>query len=763
MQSSVRSETPRQVTISANPSSVSVPVNGGLQIDREVVVTSHTKHPGRRTSPSRQTTYSNQNGHARSHSEEPRRAGLNRPESYRLPERSMKRQSRQEMGSQMLRDTSRDNMKALAEFLMTKEPPPNNWMSIHSDDEMSLRTMKKFKVFGSLKKKKKKKRVSKSPKFMQLPDTAVAATTLQGCRHIAISIPLEHDYPELFRSSAEPDRRPKSAPRLYTTDRGTVTVLKPVAEVRESLSFSPSQGNSGNSVEIGRLRATSVATPPIEVLGVEATRTLERYYLQLHRQQQRAARADGKRPVSRGRTFLTDSPVSPKPDQRNSNGTVYSNATSATILGHSREVSSISTAPSDLPNLATRPDLSPLISSNKPTLPTSIVEEMKFESTRMASPLEHSKSQPPLASSDGSLRSDSSAGQTVLATGTAEMAMGYHSPGPQYFSRSNTPLASSAAPTKKLPDLPVGPDGLTIRPSTSISSRHRASPTGSPTGSRQVSSPTSPTHQSRQERVKARKQRDVMAAAIHAPQVAHLDSSIPTKHSRGRASTAPSATPKRAAKISVTPIMLVANLLPFTGLVLPSDLPSPSPSHRMQMLVGTGGDRANSSSTPSDTKTHTPPHSIHEIELDGDDSDTIPSSSKSYRKDLFSGGVARAKSLNTTNTSTTHNNTNSNLTSLPNTLANPTITTNNNINSTLETRRQERRAKRNMTLHEKELDIRLSRIEKDNRVLLCALRGIAGSFGELGRLGFLSPPGGGVGVGGVGIGEGEVDFREEVV
>jgi hypothetical protein len=49
----------------------------------------------------------------------------------------------------------------------------------------------------------------------------------------------------------------------------------------------------------------------------------------------------------------------------------------------------------------------------------------------------------------------------------------------------------------------------------------------------------------------------------------------------------------------------------------------------------------------------------------------------------------------------------------------------------LESRRRERRIKRNLREREKELDERLGRIERDNRLLMSTLSGIANSFGEL--------------------------------
>lgn len=88
-----------------------------------------------------------------------------------------------------LLESNRESMKALSDFLMTREPPPNNWMSIQSsDDDKSLHSLKRsaYNLFGKGKKKK-----SKTPRLMRLPDSAVAARTREGARHIAISIPIE--------------------------------------------------------------------------------------------------------------------------------------------------------------------------------------------------------------------------------------------------------------------------------------------------------------------------------------------------------------------------------------------------------------------------------------------------------------------------------------------------------------------------------------------------------------------------------------------
>ena len=60
------------------------------------------------------------------------------------------------------------------------------------------------------------------------------------------------------------------------------------------------------------------------------------------------------------------------------------------------------------------------------------------------------------------------------------------------------------------------------------------------------------------------------------------------------------------------------------------------------------------------------------------------------------------------------------------------------VRSGLDSRRQERRNRRNVSIREKELEKRLEKrlekIERDNRMLLSTLSGISRSFGELGRI-----------------------------
>lgn len=695
MPSSVRSETPRQVNIR------SLSNDGSVDIDQEVSVVS-----SRAKSPTHRATYSTLPPTISAGAT----ASLNRWNSgSRMSDRSSRHQPRPSFTRQSSQDASmlesnRDSMKALADFLMTKEPPPNNFMSMPSDDEMSILSVKKsaFKIFGRQKSKK-----AKPPKLMRLPDSAVAAKTIQGARHIAISIPIEHDH--LDGTPSEPPSRPHSAPRLQSErpDRGAVTVLKPVVEVRESgSSYLPTESGSDNRNENRDSRAESVITLAAELLGPETTRTLENYYTQLNHQQRRAKAAEAKAAIkSEQRThssYVVVPPVdlvrqdSQRSDLRHSGGTVYSTASMTTAPGHSRGVSSVSTAPSSGPS-GVRIDLPPRTSSMS-KIPLSLEAELaqahKLATERAA------KEDPPrssvlsVKSGNETVASGTSSSQirpTVFSTGTAETAKGYNFTeivGTQ-TPKSQTPRPSSSAPTKKLPDLP---EVHISRPSTSPPAKAKA--VSDITANRSSSlrdkneEAVATSGQSRQERVKARKQRDVAAlwgrtdnaATPSISQVVDPQATAvaPARNSRRRTASQELAPEKTV--ITVSPIMVVANLAPFTGLVLESDLPSPPSKSSLRKK------QSSSTSTIRNVSkgTHTTPRSMNSSY--GSDSDTIPRSHSRPRS------------------------------------------------SVLESRRQERRAKRNMTLHEKEMDARMTKIERDNMMLLNALSGIASSFGDLNRL-----------------------------
>lgn len=126
-------------------------------------------------------------------------------------------------------DRDRQSLRELAEFLRTKEPPKNNWMS-RPDPYDEPHSKYPFKLFGRRGSKK-----SKPPRPMKLPDSAVAAKTIEGHWHIAISIPNEHDLLDGTPSSggSTPSGQKRTNPgTLHSSRDGPITVLKPVNEDR---------------------------------------------------------------------------------------------------------------------------------------------------------------------------------------------------------------------------------------------------------------------------------------------------------------------------------------------------------------------------------------------------------------------------------------------------------------------------------------------------------------------------------------------------
>jgi hypothetical protein len=616
---------------------------------------------------------------------------------------------------------NRESMKPLSDFLMTKDPPPNNWVSIPSDDERSLRSLKKsaFKLFGSRKNKK-----HKAPRFLQLPDSAVAAKTRSGARHIAISIPIEHDH-------IEP---PKPPPPLYIQppqrtlsldqpDRSAVTILKPVAEVRESgssyLSSGPKSRNS--AIELGRTRPESVITSPTEVWGPDASKTLQNYYTRVDEQQKssgeepRSARFD---PARSQKSYIAASPVrqdSQRSDPRHSGGTAYSTVSLGTFQEHSRGASSVSTAPSATLISSLKLDLPPRTSSVLKipfTVRTELAQTSKLvNEVPQMDPLSTVRTTASETTTVTSNPASTPSPPTVFTPAKAEIIRRYSAAdGPQLI-RSLTPKGLSPAPSKKLPE--VSSLQVLSRPKTAphFEARPTAMAQLKEAEARHARDGTEDslrmTRQSRQDRVKARKQRDIERLRSKSGSRAPLTEAVlppntaqdpPPKPPTTTKFATPPRNPKRANPItqeiakrkaanSITPIMLVANLAPYTGLVLPIDLPTPRTPGKTASFSN-----SNSNATTIRSAEHTPPRSLY-----SSDSDAVPLSRTRSRR------AARSERM-----------------------LSPT-------GSILESRRRERRVKRNVREREKELDIRLGRIERDNRLLMSTLSGIANSFGELSR------------------------------
>ena len=601
-------------------------------------------------------------------------------------------------------DTNRQSMKALSDFLMTREPPTTNWVSRLSDDEKSSNSLKKsaFKLF-----KKNKLNKQKAPRFLHLPDSAVAAKTLSGARHIAISIPIEHDHIEPMKKPAPlVQELPQPNPSINSRpDRPAVTILKPVAEVRES-------GSSYfSSVAKGRKSEAESGNIPLETRGrspephVDTTHTTRDYYTGLETSQkipvEESPPADSRRSP---KSYTAVSPVrqDSQSDPRHSGGTAYSTISLGTWGGHSRGPSSVSTAPSTTLISSLKADLPPRrssVSKIPQTIKAELIQTSKLvnEVQQDETPLHPVQSRTSEATSQAT---STPSPPTAFSTAKAEIVRRYSASdkGPPEIVRSITPKGLSPATSKKLPGQPPPHDLLRPKTAPALQARTAMAPVkeaeASPARARGDETLTV-TRQSRQDRVKARKQRDIENLRGNLAPFSKAVSPNTTQVTSPKSIASPTKNPKRnIAQLqdlarrrvvnTISPILLVANLAPYTGIVLPSDLAAPR----------TPGKTSGSSTIRS--AEHTPPQSL------SSSSDSGTTHIRSPRRRIAHSGSREARLLSPTG-------------------------------SMLESRRRDRRVKRNTREREKELDIRLGRIERDNEVLMSVLSGVASGFSQLSR------------------------------
>ena len=615
-------------------------------------------------------------------------------------------------------DDSRQNMKALSDFLMTREPPPSNWVSKVSDDERSLNSLKKsaFKLF------KNKSKSQKAPRLLQLPDSAVAAKTLSGVRHIAISIPIEHDHIEPPRKPAplvqeRPQQLQRSLSPNFKPDRSAVTILRPVAELRESGSshISSVAKNMKSEPEFGALRPESRAKS--SELHVDTTKVSRDYYTGLETRQiiptEDSRSANGEEARS-PKSYKEIPPVlrqdSVRTDPRHSGGTAYSTVSLGTWGGHSRGPSSVSTAPSASPISSHKLDLPPRNSSIV-KVPQNIAELIQPSKLVNEVPQGGNSLHP------APYRASETTAQTMSTTSppkiTAEAEFirrnSASGDGAAQIDRSQTPDGVSRIPAKKLSDQSLPQDFS--RPKTAPHSQARKAAMAQlkemeprPRSSGMDES-LKATRQSRLDRVKARKQRDIEILRSKAGTRGPLSPTLSANNTQVVASPKVTASPKnlkRALNVQtqnlvrrtgvnvMSPIMLVANLTPSTELVAPGALATPR----------TPGKEKNSGSSPTvRSAEHTPPQSL----LSFSPSDTEhPRSPPCPLSGDGDGTKAGSRTLSPSG-------------------------------SSLEKRRRERRVKRNTRERERELDLRVGRIERDNEVLMGVLGGMASGFSELSR------------------------------
>ncbi|CZS98744.1 hypothetical protein WAI453_001865 [Rhynchosporium graminicola] len=581
-----------------------------------------------------------------------------------------------------LLNSNRESMKALSDFLKTREPPPSNFMSIPSDDEKPPSSLKKraSRLFGKTKNK------SNPPRLLQLPDSAVAAKTRSGARHIAISIPMDSTDSRTAPGHQPP--KPLGSNPHMNLDRGADTVLKTVAETHPEKQSRKRTANSGIGRQIPGIQ------PEIGMRGHGAELVLKAYETDVglasrrSKDEQRTTKHD---PQRSQRTYIAVSPVdADKPNiQRRvlhmSDGTIDSQLSIAsTGMGHSRNISSVSTAPSATLNKSLQPDLPPRTSSIVKIPTANLAKEKAPE--RIQSSLSGYSEITETPPSPPAVLGIAVRGYNAYPVGRPQVVKNI----PRSHA-SHDLLSPPEDRSKSISRPATAPDSRTNNP---LAAKSKSPVRRTASNQNGIVESVPITRQTRQERVRARKMRDIESVRSLSGSHPPLPESQATNHI-----VAPPKNPKRqtysadarrrAAVNTLSPIMLVANVPPSAGSVTSTDLPLQRVSRQARSV------RPNSVEHTI-RSTHTPPRSIiTSLDSETEDAHTTSSATKKSRS----------------------------------------TTTQSLRSSILSTRRQERRLKRNMSLRECEMDARISKIESDNIMLLQTLGGIARSFGEISRIG----------------------------
>ncbi|KAJ4307534.1 hypothetical protein N0V84_012665 [Fusarium piperis] len=159
-----------------------------------------------------------------------------------------------------------DGLAELIDFLRNHAPPSGNFMSI--PDDISDEDRGRWYRLRKLGRRRSSRSLSKAPQTIQLPDSAVSGITIGGHRHIAISIPLDaspfgrtprSQYPVYQHRSVKPLTSRYTPTRAVLNDKGVVTVLRTVTEDREtSSSASPAESQSLASINQQRPQSTTL-------------------------------------------------------------------------------------------------------------------------------------------------------------------------------------------------------------------------------------------------------------------------------------------------------------------------------------------------------------------------------------------------------------------------------------------------------------------------------------------------------------------------
>lgn len=531
-------------------------------------------------------------------------------------------------------ERERESVIHLAQFLRTQSPPPDNYVSLPETGQPIPGRRSPFKIF----RRQNSKKSSDAPvKTLRLPDSAVAAKTIQGHWHIAISIPVEHD-------NQDPD--PPSRPALTKHAKaksssairdGPITVLKPfIQDVRPAVLdnvHTRSQSWDHAPEILARPRfSTAYISPDSEIISSAQ----ENYDQKMDQDNTISATANQLRsyqPRCQNDNKTSSHDLSQQQSRqsltRNSTETASTFASVESSAGHKRGQSSISTAPS----------------INYPASP-GIFESPKRRDSASGETLDHTCNYRSLSvgwdqsidnnRTDEALRPSSvdsdifSANVNVAAT-----AQGY---GPSDIAGTQVIFVRKAlqtpgpAPTSGLPDLPRDPYGSrpykrllkgtiiradrqpphTLGPQShipsdfSMSQQHAVDIVG-----------VTQTRQSRRERVKALRSRDMAKlkamkkyeqVMVSVTGIGRYGMPVPPQSIAARAE--PHYRPGQKRSLSyvsiaeeilgpktsnaLTPIMAVADVKPTSASPDPSIMAPSLPAHRLnqkEMAMNTGGSK----------------------------------------------------------------------------------------------------------------------------------------------------------------------------
>lgn len=484
----------------------------------------------------------------------------------------------------------RRHWKEVSTFL-ANEPPPSNFVAIpeygvpENSPKKSL-----LKIF---RRNTKKKSTPVPSRNLQLPDSAVASRTTKGHCHIAISIPppVTSSYSKDGVAASEHIE----AGGLEHQDFATAPNHKMLLDHQESpLLQSESTSAQKTSVSNEKQLPGNHRQPrknnnsnSSSVLGAETTSALENYYrteLMLEDEifsvqpKDRAFHSeamDPKNAVVTGYPSNLDRNNSQWTDSRRSGTTAYSEKTLESLRGHSRGPSSISTAPST--------DLHQHWPNDGPPKRTSSKHKTgRNASIELSAPTPAPKFKQAWKQKAGEnlIRSSVLSAKSIesdLSSKVAKIADTYsHGQKSVVSSVHNAPI--SPAPTRPLPDLPEGSHDSRSHRSRSRSHNNDIQQTTGDSGNKSKRPTEDCSRQSRQDKVKALRMRDINAVRAINRSTTPKDSQTcicgapPMANSRTGMNGAPRhssslsrETGSASAANTLSPIMLVADSEPYLG------------------------------------------------------------------------------------------------------------------------------------------------------------------------------------------------------